>query len=147
MLTDKITEKARFLTKKQQDVLRYIQSLHDPREYNRSSQRVEIDAVIGDRVIQSDTRDRTLGISVLVEHLLIPNASIEPGSAARVVFSIPGQGRPFKLNSKVVRIEKEGVAFQFNKMGNNSRQILTGVLSGSGEGDWLSYDSLEIEVS
>ena len=143
MVLDKITEKARNLTKKQQeDVLRYIQSLHDPREDNRSSQRVEIDAVIGDRVIQSDTRDISAG-GVFVN----TNASIEPGSAAGVVFSIPGQGRPFKLNSKVVRTEKEGVAFQFNKMGNNSRQILTEVLSGSGEGDWLSYDSLEIEVS
>lgn len=142
MIIDKITEKARTLTKKQQEnVLRYIQSLYDPREYNRSSQKVEIDAVIGDRVIQSDTRDISAGGA-----FVNTNAILELGSAARVVFSIPGQSRPFKLQSKVVRTEEEGVAFQFNKMANYSRQILAEVLSGSGEGDWLSYYSLKIEV-
>ena len=142
MLINKITEKARTLTENQQkDVLRYIQSLYDPREYARSFQRVEIDAVIGDMVIQSDTRDISAGGA-----FVNTNAILEPGSAARVVFSIPGQNRPFKLNSKVVRTEEEGVAFQFNKMANYSRQILAKVLSGSGEGDWLSDNSLNIEV-
>jgi hypothetical protein len=125
MLIDKITEK------QQKDVLNYIRSLYEPREHPRSSQRLEIDSVIGDRVIQSDTRDIRAG-----EHLLnFTNASLEPDSVARVVFSIPGQGRPVKLNSKVVRTEEKGVAFQFNKMANYSHQILAEVLSGSGEGD------------
>ncbi len=143
MIIDKITERTRTLNKRQQeDVLRYIQSLYDPREYTRSSQRVDIDAVIGDRVIQSDTRDISAGGA-----FVYTNASLVPGSAARIVFSIPGQGRPFKLHSKVVRTEEEGVAFQFDKMANYSRQILAEVLSGSGEGDRLSDSSLRIEVS
>lgn len=142
MIVDKITERVRNLTKEQQkDVLRYIQSIYDPREYNRSTQRVEIDAVVGDRVIQSDTRDISAGGA-----FVNTNAILEPGSTARVVFSIPGQDKPFKLYSKVVRTEEEGVAFQFNKMANYSRQILAKVLSGSGEGDWLSYNSLNVEV-
>jgi len=98
MILNKITEKARNLTKEQQeDVLKYIQSLYEPREYPRSSQRVEIDAVIGDKVIQSDTRDISTG-GAFVNN----NAILELSSAARVVFSIPGQSRPFKLQSKVV---------------------------------------------
>ncbi len=143
MILDKITEKARNLTKEQQEnVLRYIQSLYDPREYPRFSQRVEIDAVIGDKVIQSDTRDISAGGA-----FVNTNAILELGSAARVVFSIPGQGRPFKLNSKVVRTEKEGAAFQFNKIGHYSRQILPEVLSDSREGDWLTDSSWRIEGS
>ncbi len=143
MIIDKITKKARNLTKEQQeDVLKYIQSLYDPREYTRLSQRIEIDAVIGNRVIQSDTRDISAG-GAFVNTIAI----LELGSAARVVFSIPGQGKPFKLHSKVVRNEIEGVAFQFNKMANYSCQILAEVLSGSGEGDWLSDNSLNIEVA
>ena len=131
MLIDQITEKARALTKSQQeDVLNYIQSLYDPREYNRSPQRLEIDAVVGDRIIQSDTRDISAG-GVFIN----TNAPLEPGSAARVVFSIPGQEKPFKLHSKIVRTEEEGVAIQFDKMAAYSRQTLDDVLSGSRDGD------------
>ncbi len=57
MIINKIIEKARNLTEKQQeDVLNYIRSLHEPRGYARFSQIIEIDAVVGDRVIQSDTQ-------------------------------------------------------------------------------------------
>ncbi len=134
MIIDKITEKARNLTKKQQeDVLRYIQSLYEPRGHTRFSQRFEIDAVVGDRVIQSDTRDISAG-GVFVN----TKAPLGPGSAARVVFSIPGHNRPFKLHSKVVRTEEEGVAIQFDDMAVYSRQILAEVLSGSEDGNWLN---------
>lgn len=143
MLIDQITEKARALTEKQQeDVLRFIQSLYEPREYARSSQRLEIDSVVGDRVIQSDTRDISAGGA-----FVNTNATLALGSEAMVVFSIPGQNRPFKLHSKVVRTEKEGVGIQFNKMSVYSRRVLDDVLSGSGDGDWLSGSTLKIEVS
>lgn len=72
--------------------------------------------------------------------------TLSPGSEAMVVFSIPGQDRPFKLHSKVVRTEKEGVAIQFDKMTVYSRQILDEVLSKSEDGDWLSGSTLKIEL-
>ncbi len=142
MLIDIITEKARGLTKQQQeDVLNYIQSLYDPREYARFSQTIEIDAVVGNRVIQSDTRDISAG-GVFVN----TNATLEPCSAARIVFSIPGQDRPFKLHGKIVRTEKEGAGVQFDEMAAYSRQTLDEVLSGRGDGDWLSGSTLKIEA-
>ncbi|MCP4721147.1 MAG: hypothetical protein GY860_16960 [Desulfobacteraceae bacterium] len=98
--------------------------------------------MIGDRILQSDTRDISAG-GVFVN----TNAVLEPGSTARVVFSIHGQGRPFKLTSKVVRTEQEGVAIQFDKMTSFSRQVLAEVLSGFRDGDWLSGSTLKIEVS
>jgi hypothetical protein len=75
------------------------------------------------------------------------NVPLAPGSAARVVFSIPGQERPFKLHGKIVRTEKEGADVQFYEMAAYSRQTLDFVLSGSGDGDWLSGSTLKIEVS
>ncbi len=87
MIIDKITEKVRNLTQKQQeDVLNYIQSLYDPREYARFSQIIEIDAVVGNRVIQSDTRDISAGGA-----FVNTNVPLEPGSAARVVFQSRGR--------------------------------------------------------
>ena len=73
--------------------------------YARYYKRLEIDAVVGERVIQSDTRDISAG-GMFVN----TNANLEPRRTARVVFSIPGYDRPFKLHSKVVRTEDEGVA-------------------------------------
>ncbi len=72
--------------------------------------------------------------------------SLSPGSAARVVFSIPGQARPFKLHSKIVRTEKEGAGVQFDEMAAYSRQTLDEVLSGRGDGGWLSGSTSKIEA-
>lgn len=97
--------------------------------------------MVGNRVIRSDTRDISAGGA-----FFNTNAPLDPGSAARVVFSIPGQERPFKLHSKIVRSGEGGVAIQFDEMAAFSRQALDEVLSESGDGDWLSSSTLNIEV-
>ena len=119
-LIDEITELASELDEaRQADVLEYIKSVKDMRSYPRVNRALVVDVLINDRVVQSNARN------ISASGVLI-NAKIKegPGIPARVVFSVPGQHTPFKLNGKVVRVASGEVAICFHEMTDYARQTL-----------------------
>lgn len=105
----------------QRQVLSFIQNMPSggERGYPRKKTRVEIDVAAGSRVIQSDTRDISCtGVFVNA------NARLERSGTVSVVFSLPGQERPFKLKGEITRVEKEGIAIRFRDVSPYFNQIL-----------------------
>lgn len=123
-MLDEITRQASVLTEEQQqEVLDYIHTIRDNRTYPRVQKRIDIDVLIEDRVVQSDARDiSACGVFVKT------NLKADLGKPAKVVFSIPGQKMPFKLNGRVVRTEEGGIAICFTDMTTYVRQSLATML-------------------
>ena len=114
MLLDEIIKRIHNLTLEQQkEVMEYLEAMQQgqKRGYSRLSARLKIDAVIDDdNLIQSDIRDIS-AIGVFINTGL----KFELGKSVRVVVSIPGQEKPFKLNGEITRIEEGGIGIKFKK--------------------------------
>lgn len=83
------------------------------REFSRRSLSVDIDAVIGNRVIQARTKDiSSTGLYIAAQ------GKFKVGEPARVVFAIPGcnGAKPFKLYGKTIWTDQKGVAIQFEQV-------------------------------
>ncbi len=121
MLKDIIKKVHHLTTDQQADLLKYLQALPvgGERGYPRKRARLDIDAVSGEKVIQSDTRDISAsGVFINVA------GRFEKNKAVQVVFSLPAQERPFKLQGEIIRVEKNGIAIQFNEVSPYFTQIL-----------------------
>lgn len=93
------------------------------REYQRMSTQINIDVAIGNRVIQSSAENVSAsGI------YLRTTGKFSHDEKVRVVFTIPGFDKPFKLEGKVVRVEKEGLAIQFEKITPYFKKMLDAVI-------------------
>ncbi|MCG8688480.1 MAG: PilZ domain-containing protein [Desulfobacterales bacterium] len=117
------------------EVLHYIRSINQPRTYPRIRKRIEIDIMIDDKIIRSDTKD----MSAAGVYVKTP-VKTQIGKAAKVVFSLPGQKRPFKLDGRVVRTESGGIALWFSEMTTYTRENLNKLLS---ELDYPQYSGKE----
>jgi len=72
---------------------------------------LEVDAVIGERIIQSETK-----IISATGLLINTRMKFQPGEVARVVFAMPtghNASKRIKLKARTVRNEDKGVAVQF----------------------------------
>ena len=69
---------------------------------------VEVDAVIGDKLIKSTAREISCDGLFLTTH-----SPVRVGEDACVVISFPGS-MPIKLKGKSVRVEPDGVAVRFH---------------------------------
>lgn len=126
VILDQIMSEVRFLALDlQKDILDYIRILKEPRSFARVGQPVEMDILIGDKVIQSKTKDLSAA-GVFVKSGMNPKV----GTAAKIVFSLPGQTRPFKLDGTVVRTEIGGIGLCFSQMTSYARQHLDILLKG-----------------
>ncbi|NWH04443.1 PilZ domain-containing protein [Desulfobacter latus] len=105
------------------DILASIQNTTEPRSYPRMKISIEIDALIGDKIIQSNTKDMS-ATGVLLKSGINP----EIGTLVKTVFSLPGQDRPFKLNGTVVRITSDGIGICFSEMPPYARDLLDNLL-------------------
>ena len=127
-ILDEIMSEVRFLTEDlQKDILDYVRHLKEPRSYPRVNKPVEMDVLIGDKVIQSDARNLSAS-GVFIKSGMNPQI----GTAAKVVFSLPGQARPFKLAATVVRTDASGIGLCFSQMTSYARQHLDNLLKGLG---------------
>lgn len=110
-ILDEIITKVRNLNQDQQkdilDILNHWQT-GKQREYSRLKTRADVDVVVGDRVIQTDSGDISAG-GIYIN----TTGNFEINKSARVLFSVPGFERPFKLKGVIVRVEKNGVAIRF----------------------------------
>ena len=130
-LLDEIISEVRFLTEEQQkDVLAYIGNIKEPRSYPRVNKSIEMDILIGDRVIQSNAKNLSAS-GVFIKSRMNPDI----GVPAKIVFSLPGQSRPFKLTGTVARTDSGGIGLYFSEMTPYAREHLDNLLkrlSGSG---------------
>jgi hypothetical protein len=97
----------------QEDMLGILRTWQEnkKRKYQRLNQRTEIDVVVGDRVIQTDTKDiSATGIFINT------SGKFEAEKSVRVVFSVPGIEKPFKLKGLIVRVEQSGMAIKFEEI-------------------------------
>ncbi len=113
-ILDEIINRVHNLSQEQQKrVLKNLRSLQEgeKRRYQRLNINSDIDAVVGYRVIQSDTQDISAsGVYIRT------TGKFEINKGARVVFAVPGYDTPFKLSGKSVRSDRKGVAIEFEDM-------------------------------
>ena len=121
-MLDEIINRVRKLTFDQQkQVLQNLQSMQEgeKRRYQRLSTGVDVDAVIGDRVVQSSTRDLSAsGVYIRTTE------KFESDRDAKVVFAIPGHDTPFKLKGKIARTEQQGIVIKFEAQNPYLNRIL-----------------------
>ena len=121
-IVDDIIKRVKNLTVKQQneilDILKDWQT-GKQREYQRLSRPLEIDVLIGDRVVQTDVRDISAsGVYIKTRR------QIKAEKDVRVVFSVPGTAKPFKLEGRVVRSDPGGLAVEFIQITPYFKKIL-----------------------
>ena len=105
----------------QKKVLKDLQSLQEgeKRRYQRLSTNVDVDALVGDRVIQSNTRDLSAsGVYIRTTE------KFETEKGVRVVFAIPSHDTPFKIEGKIARTEQHGIAIKFEDRNPYFNRIL-----------------------
>ena len=121
-ILDEIINRVHQLTFDQQkQVLQNLQSLQEgeKRRYQRLSTGVDVDAVIGDRVVQSSTRDLSAsGVYIRTTE------KFESDRGAKVVFAIPGHDTPFKLEGKIARTGQQGIVIKFEAQNPYLNRIL-----------------------
>ena len=123
-LLDEIMSQVRSLTQDlQRDVLGYILNLKEPRSYPRLARSIEMDVSIDDKVIQTNAENLSAA-GVLIKSRMKP----ELGIPAKIVFSLPGQARPFKLAGTVVRTDSGGIGIHFSEMTPYARDHLNNLL-------------------
>lgn len=123
-LLDEIMSEVRFLTEDlQKDVLAYIRNIKEPRSYPRVNKSIEMDILIGDKVIQSHAKNLSAS-GVFIKYRMNPDI----GVPTKIVFSLPGQTRPFKLNGTVVRTDSGGIGLYFSEMTPYAREHLDNLL-------------------
>lgn len=125
-MSDEIIKMVHNLTYDQQKkVWMDLQSLQEgeKRRYQRRMINADIDAVVGDRIIQSDTRDISAsGVYIRTTQ------NLEPGKGAQVVFMIPNHKTPLKLKGKLIRTEASGIVIKFKDQSPYSNRILDEVI-------------------
>ncbi len=125
-MLDEIIDGVQNLTYDQQKkIWMDLQSLQEgeKRRYQRRMINTHIDAVVGDRVIQSDIRDIS-GSGVYIR----TTQKLEPGKGAQVVFMIPNHKTPLKLKGKLIRTEPSGIAIKFEGQNPYLNRILDDVI-------------------
>ena len=125
-MLDEIIKRVRNLTQDQQkEILEILKTWQagKQREHQRLKSRVDIDVVVGDRIIQTDARDISAsGIFINT------SGKFETNQSVRVVFSVPGFDKPFKLQGMIVRVEKNGLAIKFENITPYFKKILDDVI-------------------
>jgi hypothetical protein len=93
------------------------------RDYKRLDAKIDIDVAVGDRVIQTNAKDISAsGIFINT------SGKFESNQKVRVVFSVPGSNRPFKLEGMIVRVEQNGMAIKFERITPYFKKILDDVI-------------------
>ena len=95
------------------------------RAFIRTDHPTAIDVLVGDRVVQTDTRDVSAG-GVFIR----AKGQFDPATTVKVVFSLPGSDRPFKLDGTIVRSDSDGFAVVFTKISTYMQQMIDQAISG-----------------
>jgi PilZ domain len=125
-MLDEIIKKVRNLTLDQQkEILEILNTwqVGKQREYQRLKTRANIDMAVGKRVIQMDASDISAsGIFINT------SGEFENKKTIRLVFSVPGVDKSFKLQGVIVRVEENGIAVKFENITPYFKKILDSVI-------------------
>lgn len=125
-MLDEIIKRVRNLNLDQQrEILEILKTwqVGKQREYQRLKTRAEIDVVVGNSVIQTDTSD------ISASGLFInTTGQFEADNSVRIVFSVPGVDKSIKLQGTIVRVEGSGVAIKFDNITPYFRKILDTII-------------------
>lgn len=92
---------------------------NESREFKRKIVTFEIDVLIEDRLIKTTMKDISAsGV------LLRAKENIEKDKKAKMVFSIPGMEKPFKLEGRVARSTGSGIAIKFDEVSPDFQSFL-----------------------
>lgn len=123
---DEIIKRVRNLTQEQQEeILKILKSWQagKQREYQRLQAKANVDVLVEDRVIQTRTMDISAsGLFINV------SGKFEANKSVRVVFTVPGYHKPFKLQGSIVRVEENGIAIKFDNITPYFKKILDDVI-------------------
>lgn len=119
---DEINQRIKNLTSDQQieilDILRSWQA-GEQRAYTRIYEPMEIDVLIGDKLIQ------TVLTNVSASGVFIKTTrKVDTDQDVRVVFSMEGAEKPFKLDGSIVRSQPDGLAVEFKQVTPYLMQLL-----------------------
>ncbi|MCM2285548.1 MAG: PilZ domain-containing protein [Desulfobacula sp.] len=126
ILQDEIIKRVGNLSREQQEeILGILKSWQTgrQREYQRLQTKADIDVVVGDRVIRTRTADISAG-GLFIQ----ASGKFEPQKSVRVVFTLPGSPKPFKLQGSISRVEETGIAIQFENITPYFKEILDDVI-------------------
>ncbi len=121
-MIDEIIKRVHNLTPDQQkEILDHLKLMQadGQREYSRKETKIEITVVVGDKAIQGDALDIS-GSGMFIR----TREKIRRNSPITVIFSLPVQDRPFKLQGKVVRTDPNGIAIQFGNVSPYFQKVL-----------------------
>ena len=125
-LLDEISKRVRNLNLDQQeeilDILKNWQ-IGKQRDYPRLDTKVNIDIVVGDRVIQTNTKDISAG-GIFIS----TSGKFKANEKVRVVFTVPEIEKPFKLEGMIVRVEQDGMAIKFENITPYFKKFLDGTI-------------------
>ena len=125
-IIDEIVKRVRDLNPdKQKKLLKILRRLQEcqKRDYQRLNKRIEVDAAVGNRVLQTETKDIGAGGMYITT-----SGEFEIGKPVGLVFTILGPNPTFKLKGTIVRVEPDGIAIKFEKMSPISKKYLNDLL-------------------
>jgi PilZ domain len=125
-LQEEIIKRVRNLTDQQQEKILKILTIWQKgkqRDYQRLKTNADVDVLVGDRLIQTRTNDISAsGIYIKASEKFELNRSV------RIVFSIPGHNKPFKLQGIIIRVDVNGIAIKFENITPYFMNILDDVI-------------------
>jgi hypothetical protein len=125
-MLDEIIKRVRNLNPDQQrELLEILETWQTgkQRNYQRLPTKTQIDVAIGNRVIQTEAKDISAG-GVFIK----ASGKFDTHKDVRLVFSVPGYNKPFKLKGMIVRVEQNGIAIEFENMTPYFKKILDEVI-------------------
>ena len=125
-MLDEIIKRIRNLNHDQQkEILKILDTwqVGKQREYQRLKAKSEIDVVVDDKIIQTDTSD--ISASGLYINTV---GKFETNKIVRIVFSVPRVDKTFKLQGTIVRVEESGIAIEFENLTPYFKEILDNVI-------------------
>lgn len=128
-LQDEIIKRVRNLTVQQQEkILKILEKWQKgrQRECQRLKTNTAVDLLVGEKLIQT----RTIDISASGMYIKA-NEKFEINKSVRVVFNVPGHGKPFKLQGVIVRADDHGIAIKFENITPYFQEILDDVIWGN----------------
>jgi hypothetical protein len=89
------------------------------RAYQRLKIQSDVNVLIDDKVIKTNTLDISAS-GIYID----ASGAIDTDKSVRVVFSIPGRDKPYKLDGTVVRVDENGMAIKFESVTPYFKEIL-----------------------
>ncbi|EIC20680.1 PilZ domain-containing protein [Thiorhodovibrio frisius] len=111
---DELSERIGSLdSERQEELLELVRQwqVGQQRQSDRFEQPVDVGIGYNGRVTVGRAKDLSAGgIFILVDQDFVPTHKVD------IVFSLPGAERPFKIKGRVVRIDHDGIAVEFDQV-------------------------------